>query len=237
MQAIILAAGKGTRFNSDKAKVLHQVCGKIVVQHLIDLAKSEGIDDIIVVIGYQGEEVQEGLEGQGLKFVWQHQQLGTGHAVMVAKEEIKDDEDVVILYGDVPAIRRETLQKLIFAHASNDVTILTAELKDAKWYGRMIREDGEVVGIKEAKDCSPEELEIKEINSGIYVVKGSFLKFALDQLKSNNAQKEYYLTDIVEIAASEGRKIGSFVIKDEDEIKGVNSLEELEEMERIMGGR
>ncbi|MFH1275839.1 MAG: NTP transferase domain-containing protein [Candidatus Woesearchaeota archaeon] len=237
MKAIILAAGKSTRFKSDKPKVIHKVAGKLVVQHLIDLAKAEGIKEIVVVLGYKGEEVKNTLSGQILNFAWQKEQLGTGHAVMAANEFI-DEDDILILYGDVPAIKKETLQELIKTHlqGGNIVTILTADLSDPKWYGRIIRKNNKVIGIKEMKDCSPEELMIKEINSGIYIVKGDFLKKALFELKDNNAQKEYYLTDIVGIAASENQKVGTFIIHDENEIKGINSLEELEEMKKIMQG-
>ena len=241
MKAIILAAGKGTRFKSDKAKVLQEILGKSLIERVIDLAVSVGIKEKVIVVGYQGEEVIKSLEKKkDVKFVWQHLQLGTGHAVMSARDEINPTDDILILYGDVPATKKETIQKLIKEHQAkkNVVTILTAELEDPKWYGRIVRDKkGNITCIREAKDCSPKELEIKEINTAILIVQGKFLLEALSKLKANNTQKEYYLTDIVEIASNEGKNVGALLINDENEIKGVNSIEELQEMRFILQKR
>ncbi len=238
MQAIILAAGKGTRFLSDKTKVLQEIKGKIVVQYVLDLANSVGATGKIIVIGYQGDEVIKALQdNKNVTFVWQHQQLGTGHAVMSAKEQINQKQDIIILYGDTPATKKDTLKDLIKEHQENKntLTLLTAELEDPKWYGRILRDSKRrIIGVKEAKDCLPKELEIKEINSGIMIIKGDFLAKSLKKLKTNNVQREYYLTDIVQIAVADGKKVGSLMIHDENQIKGINSLEELEEMRHIL---
>ncbi|MBS3165725.1 NTP transferase domain-containing protein [Candidatus Woesearchaeota archaeon] len=242
MQAVILAAGKGTRFQSDKAKVLHEISGKPLVKYVVELADSLGINEKIVVVGHQGKEVERSLDTiKGVHFAWQEQQMGTGHAVMMAKPYLDPKEnDVLILYGDVPGLRKETLLKLIAEHIfqRNILTVLTAELEGPKWYGRILRDNlGRVLGIREAKDATAEELLIKEINSGIMVINIPFLLSALDNLSSNNDQKEYYLTDLVEIACKRRLSVGALIVADSDEIKGVNSVEELEEMGEILGKR
>ena len=241
MKGVVLAAGKGTRFKSDSAKVLQEINGKSLIERVVDLATSAGIKEKVVVVGYQGEEVIKCLEKKkDLTFVWQYLQLGTGHAVMSAREEIKAADDVLILYGDVPATQKETILQLIKEHQvkKNVLTVLTAELEDPKWYGRILRDKNKKIGgIREAQDCSPKELEIREINSGIMIIQGKFLLRALGKLKPHNRQKEYYLTDIVETAVAEGKKVGAVRIYDENEIKGVNSLEELQEMTRILQKR
>ncbi len=238
MQAVILAAGKGKRFPGEKPKVLQEVAGKHLLKWVLELAEALGIKRKIVVIGHLGEQVQQRFFSEkDILFVWQGEQLGTGHAVKMALSAIEEGKEVLILYGDVPALRRETLQKLLQEHQQqkNVITILTASLKDPKWYGRILKdEEGKVLGIREAKDCSAEELHLHEINSGILVVESKFLKSAVEKLQPKNQQGEYYLTDIVEIAVQEGKPVGALVISDEDEIKGVNSPEELAEMERIL---
>src|SRR3989338_5820437 len=239
MQAVILAAGKGTRFHSDKAKVLHEIFGKPLVQFVVELADSLGINEKIVVVGYQGKEVEKSLDTiKGVHFAWQEQQLGTGHAVMMVKPYLNPQEnDLLVLYGDVPGLRKETLLQLIAEHKSqrNVLTVLTAELEDPKWYGKILRNHlGRVLGIREVKDATAEELQIKEINSGIMVINIPFLLSALDKLSRNNDQQEYYLTDLVEIACKQGLRVGALMVEDSDEIKGVNSVEELEEMGNIL---
>ena len=238
MKAIILAAGKGTRMNSDLPKVVLKVNGKCLINWVLDLAKQVGAEESIVVIGYKGEEVKKCLQGCDCEFVWQKEQLGTGHAVMMAKEKLFDyNGDVLILYGDVPALTEKTVNKLISVHKESDavVTILTAELDNPGSYGRMLRKDGKVIGIKEAKDASEEELMIKEFNSGIYIVDNNLLLYALDLLKNDNKQEEYYLTDIVEIAHAEGKKISAYITSNADEVEGVNTIEQLDKMEQILG--
>ncbi|MBI2666001.1 NTP transferase domain-containing protein [Candidatus Woesearchaeota archaeon] len=241
MQAIILAAGKGKRFPGDKPKVLQQVAGRSLLQHVILLVNTLGIARKVVVIGHLGEQVQQGLsQEKDLFFAWQKEQLGTGHAVKMALPHLKKSHGVLILYGDVPALRKETVRQLIteHQHKRNTLTILTASLQDPKWYGRILKDtNGKVLGIREAKDCTVEELQIKEINSGIMVVETVFLYSALEKLRPNNQQGEYYLTDIVELACQEGKAVSTVITPDEDEIKGVNSPEELIEMEKIFKER
>lgn len=240
MQAIILAAGKGTRFPGIIPKVLRPLCGKPLVEHIITLAKEVGVQDSIVVVGYQGEEVQQALHSKNIQFCWQRDQLGTGHAVLMALPLLKPKEDVLILYGDVPAIRKETLQALTKMHSKtkNVLTLLTATLEDPVWYGRILRDgQGNILGIKEAKDCTAQEQEIREIWSGVMIAQASFLQEALPKLRTANRQREYYLGDIVNLAAEEKRKVGAVTITDENEIKGVNSPEELEEMRHILERR
>ena len=161
MQALILAAGKGTRFSDEKSKVLHEVNGISLVKHVINLVDSVGIQKKVVVIGHQGEAVQKHLQDSpNILFAWQHEQKGTGHAVMMAETFLSFDQDVLILYGDVPALKEETIRKLLNEHqtSKNQVTILSANLDNPKWYGRIVREDGEIVAIREMRDASDEEL-------------------------------------------------------------------------------
>ncbi|MDP3639775.1 MAG: NTP transferase domain-containing protein [Nanoarchaeota archaeon] len=239
MKAIILAAGKGTRFASEKTKVLHCIAGKPLVLHVVEKAKMLGVQQPIVVLGYQGEAVREALQHvPGVQFAWQREQLGTGHAVLMALPLLGGDEDeVLILYGDVPCLALATLQHLRIVHetAKNTLTLLTAVLDNPKWYGRIIKDNKkQLLAIREAKDANAEELRITEINSGIMLVQSSFLRTALLHLVSKNKQGEYYLTDIVEIAVREGRQVGTVLVDDPREIQGVNSLEELEEAQGIV---
>src|SRR3989338_8149844 len=213
LQAVILAAGKGKRFPGAKPKVLQEVVGKPLITHVFALAVALGITKKIVVIGHLGEQVQQQLSSEkNLSFVWQREQLGTGHAVKMAIPYLEKESAVLILYGDVPALKKETLQRLIaeHEHKKNALTILTASLREPKWYGRILKDkEGKVLGIREAKDCSAEELQIKEINSGIMVVESEFLFSALEKVKNTNQQGEYYLTDIVAIACHESKAVST----------------------------
>ena len=238
MKAIILAAGKGIRFLSEKTKLLHCIGHKPLVVHVVEKAKMLGVGQPIVVLGYQGEAVREALQHvPGVQFAWQREQLGTGHAVQMALPLLeKEEDDVLILYGDVPCLSLATLQHLRVVHetAKNTLTLLTAVLDDPKWYGRIIKDNKkQLLAIREAKDANAKELQIKEINSGIMLVQSSFLRTALQQLVPKNQQGEYYLTDIVEIAVQERKRVGTVIVDDSREIQGVNSLEELEEAQSI----
>ncbi len=238
MKAIILAAGKGTRFASEKTKVLHCIAGKPLVLHVVEKAKMLGVGQPIVVLGYQGEAVREALQHiPGVQFAWQREQRGTGHAVQMALPFLgREEDDVLILYGDVPCLALATLQHLRIVHetAKNTLTLLTAVVEEPRWYGRILKDEkGQLLAIREAKDAIPEELQIKEINSGIMLVQSSFLRMALRHLAPKNQQGEYYLTDIVEMAVQEGKRVGTVIIDDPREIQGVNSLEELEEAQGI----
>jgi UDP-N-acetylglucosamine diphosphorylase/glucosamine-1-phosphate N-acetyltransferase len=232
IKILILAAGKGTRMNSDLPKVLHKIKGKEMISYVVDVAEKIS-KEITIIVGHKGEEVIE--KTSQWNHVWQREQLGTGHAVMMAENEIHK-EDVLILYGDVPAIKEKTLQRLINQHKLTNagVTILTTNLKEPFGYGRMVREKGKIKAIVEEKDASPEEKKITEVNTGIMVIKGEFLIKAIREIKTNNYQKEYYLTDIVKIAHENEVLISSTNIVESVEVKGVNTIKDKEEIEEYL---
>lgn len=230
----------GTRMKSDMPKVVHKVCGKELVKWVIDASREAGADEVVAVIGHKADMVKPVI-GENAKIAIQAEQLGTGHAVMQAAEYIKKAKgSVVVLNGDTPLIKAETIKKAIDYHVSNgnSATVITAEFEDATGYGRIVRgEDGSVLRIVEQKDASDEEKKIKEINSGMYVFNGADLAEALDKLTPNNAQGEYYLTDTLEILRGAGKKIGGYTIEDNDEIRGINNRIQLSEAETIMQRR
>ena len=238
--SIILAAGMGTRMKSDMPKVVHKVCGKELVKWVIDASREAGADTVVAVIGHKAEAVRPVI-GESAETVIQAEQLGTGHAVVQAAEYIKSAPgSVVVLNGDTPLIKAETIKKAIEYHEAqgNSATVITAEFEDATGYGRIVRgEDGSVLRIVEQKDASEEEKKIREINSGMYVFKGTELAWALDKLTPNNAQGEYYLTDTLAILRGDGKKIGGYTIEDNDEIRGINNRVQLSEAETIMQSR
>lgn len=242
MKAIILAAGKGKRLLSETMnmpKVLRRAAGKPLISHVlgnIDFIKDE---DITIVAGYKREMVVEHL-GEKYTYAIQEEQKGTGHAVMMAKDLFKDyDGDVLILYGDMPLLKKDTYQNLIKAHIDSgaDCTVLTATTEEKLPYGRIIRENGEFLDVVEDKDCTPEQKDIKEVNVGVYVFKSKVLFDNLDNLKNNNAQGEYYLTDVPKILIGKGKKIASHTTFDATEIKGVNTPEDLDFCEKFLGGQ
>lgn len=240
LNAIILAAGEGTRMKSKTPKVLHKVVGKSMVEHVIDAADEVGCDRKIVVVGSGREKVEAYLEKLDLTFVHQAERLGSGHAVMVCDHEIRTDEDVLILCGDTPLIQGKTLQKLLDTHRScgNACTVLTAELEQPYGYGRIVRDEkGNVLKIVEEKDADEATKQIKEINSGIYCFKGEQLKHYLKQIDNNNSQKEYYLTDMLELLNKAGYPVGTAVVTDFDDLRGVNSRVQLSESEAIFRNR
>lgn len=240
INAVILAAGEGTRMKSNNPKVSHKVCGKPMVQHVIDSAISAGIDDIIVVVGYKAEMVKECIKTD-VKYALQEKQLGTGHAVMCALDFIKDNDGLtLILCGDVPLISEFTLSSLISYHNSNGLsgTILTADFDDPSGYGRIVRDkSGNVEKIVEHKDASDTERKINEINSGMYCFNTQKLIKALKNVKNNNAQGEYYLTDVIGILKGMGLKLGAYKVLDNTEIMGINSRIQLYEAENVMRSR
>lgn len=238
---IILAAGKGKRMKSDLAKVLHPVGGVPMLTHPVAAARAAGSRRIVVVIGHQAERIRE-LFGKGdLTFVEQPEQLGTGHAVLQAREVFRDYEGtIVILCGDVPLILPETVRALHDRHRFERaaVTVLTTIPADPAGYGRVVKAgDGTVLRIVEHKDATPEERLIREINTGIYCVESRFLFTALGGLGNRNAQGEYYLTDIVGIASGKGLRVVSALADDPMEVMGINTPEELETAGRLMGMR
>ena len=239
LKAVILAAGKGTRMESLLPKVLHEVNGEPMVEYSIRAARKAGADEIIVIVGYQGDMVKKAIE-EKVSFVEQKEQLGTGHAVMCAKDLIGTKGDTLILCGDTPLIKGETLKKLYDFHKreSNGVTVLSASIDDPTGYGRIIRDaSGAFQKIVEHKDCDEDELKVNEINSGMYLFNNESLSASLGRLDNNNSQGEYYLTDTIQIIKKAGIKVNAMVIDDITEIMGVNTKAQLAEAERIMNSR
>ncbi|MGH4049922.1 MAG: bifunctional UDP-N-acetylglucosamine diphosphorylase/glucosamine-1-phosphate N-acetyltransferase GlmU [Clostridium sp.] len=238
--AIILAAGEGKRMNSSLPKVMHKVCGKEMINHVIDVMRSADIEMVDVVIGKGAEEVKKGTECRKINYSIQEEQLGTGHAVMCANEFLRGKSGTVAIFvGDGPLITENTVRKLLDYHEKGDfkATILTSTIDRPAKYGRIIRdENGEVKKIVEFKDCSEDELLVKEINSGMYCFNIEELLSSLDKLNNNNAQKEYYLTDAIGILKNGGFKVGAFDVP-ADEITAVNSKVELADAQAIMRKR
>ncbi|WP_034918204.1 bifunctional UDP-N-acetylglucosamine diphosphorylase/glucosamine-1-phosphate N-acetyltransferase GlmU [Erwinia sp. 9145] len=233
ISVVILAAGKGTRMYSDLPKVLHLLAGKPMVQHVIDAANRVGADQVHLVYGHGGELLQSTLTDPALNWVLQAEQLGTGHAMQQAAPHFADDEDILMLYGDVPLISVETLQRLRAAKPEGGIALLTVILENPTGYGRILRENGSVVGIVEQKDASAEQLAIHEINTGILLANGADLKRWLSKLTNNNAQGEYYITDIIALAHQEGRVIEAVHPSRTTETDGVNNRLQLATLERV----
>jgi UDP-N-acetylglucosamine diphosphorylase/glucosamine-1-phosphate N-acetyltransferase len=229
--ALILAAGKGTRMKSDLAKVLHELAEKPLLYYSLEAARNAGADKIVVIIGHQAGEVRKKFPDTGIIFVEQKPQLGTGHAVMQAKKALEGYRGLtVILCGDVPLLKPETINGLIEKHVTSKVqlTVLTTYPTDVKGYGRVVKNaTGNILKIVEERDATETEKKIGEINTGIYCADTTFLFNALEKIKKNNDQKEYYLTDIVEIACREGVSIQSHIAIDYIEVMGINTSEQL----------
>jgi len=239
---VILAAGLGTRMKSNKAKVLHEVCGKPMVNYVAKTASKIAGDNVVLVVGHQADKVRQTVSDIGtFGYAYQKEQLGTGHAVLCALPLLPDrSREVIILYGDVPLIKAETLSALIRLHANEkrDISILAVEFEDPSGYGRILLDkSGRVRAIVEEADASAQQKRIKLINTGIYCVKKEFLLRAVPQIKSDNAQGEIYLTDIVGIAYNEKRSIGVSVGGDPFEVTGINTIQELKRVERAMKNR
>ena len=232
MSAIILAAGKGKRMNSDLAKVLHHLCGKPLLTYSVDAVRALNVEKIVVIIGHQAGLVRETFKNKGLIFVEQLEQLGTGHAVLQARDVFRSyDGAILILCGDVPMLSISTIRALLEVHSleKSVVTVLTTILEDPSGYGRVIREGdaGGISRIVEEKDASPAERKVREINTGIYVVESGFLFSAVGDIGNENIQKEYYLTDIVGIASMKGLKTRAFITADSYEAMGINTPDDL----------
>jgi bifunctional UDP-N-acetylglucosamine pyrophosphorylase/glucosamine-1-phosphate N-acetyltransferase len=237
---IVLAAGQGKRMKSKLYKVMHPVCGKPMVGHVIDILEQLQVNRTVVVVGYGAEMVQNYLGGRA-EYVLQSEQLGTGHAVIQAKDLLQNEEGTtIVICGDTPLVKAETLLKMIEIHQSNkaSATILTAELINPEGYGRILRDvQGNVVNIVEQKDCSESERAIKEINAGTYLFDNRSLFEALSQVNNNNVQQEYYLTDVIGIMQKEGKLIVGFCTDDATEVIGVNDRVALSEAEGFMRQR
>ncbi len=237
----ILAAGLGKRMKSpNKPKVMFEICGRPMIQYVVELALDVNADKIIPIVGHHREQVIDFLNNlypdEGIEYAVQAEQLGTGHAVMQTESLLKDfDGEILILSGDVPLLKLETVEKLIDEHYenNNDATLLTTVFRDSSGYGRVVRDQsGNFVKIVEEKDATGEEKKIKEINPAIYIVNSKVLFESLKKITPENNQKEYYLTDIFRFIPKE--KIRTVVTDDELEVTGVNSIEQLAEMEKAM---
>ncbi|NLN16308.1 MAG: bifunctional UDP-N-acetylglucosamine diphosphorylase/glucosamine-1-phosphate N-acetyltransferase GlmU [Firmicutes bacterium] len=238
LAAMVLAAGQGTRMRSRRAKVLHKVCGKPMVGHVIDSLRLAGVSRIIVVVGHQGEKVMEAIGG-GVEFLWQREQLGTGHAVSMAKDIFAGHEGhLLVLAGDTPLLAPETLKELAAAGRGFAAAILTARMPDPKGYGRIIRgTDGTVLAIVEERDATPDQLAVDEVNTGTYIFRSQDLFPALAKVRPENAQGEYYLTDVIGLLVEEGKKIGSLQCQDWQEAMGINDRVQLAFAEGVLRDR
>ena len=233
LEVIILAAGQGKRMHSSVPKVLHTVGGKTLLAHVIDAAGALAPRAIRVVYGHGGEDVRKNLASAPVQWVHQAEQLGTGHAVQQAIVSVADDATVLVLYGDVPLIHTETLRQLISPAVQPTLSLLTAELPDPSGYGRIVRNPrGDVERIVEQKDATPVEAAVREINTGIMAVSAKLLGRWLSRLENRNSQREYYLTDVVRMAVTEGVPVVTHRPRTVWEILGVNSKRELAELER-----
>jgi bifunctional UDP-N-acetylglucosamine pyrophosphorylase/glucosamine-1-phosphate N-acetyltransferase len=239
LSTIILGAGKGKRMKSDLVKVLHPLLGIPMLSYPIDLS-IHGISSgkTIVVVGYQGERIRDRFTDERLTFVDQGDPMGTGHAVLCTESHLKGFKGtVLILCGDVPLLKRDTVRKFIDAHEGNggSITVMTAVLEDPSGYGRIVRVNGGLIRrIVEEEDASPGELAIKEVNTGIYCAHSPFLFEALGKVSTDNAQGEYYLTDIVAIANEEGRSVYAFPVEDSTEAMGINTRVDLAKADEIL---
>jgi bifunctional UDP-N-acetylglucosamine pyrophosphorylase/glucosamine-1-phosphate N-acetyltransferase len=239
---VILAAGLGTRMRSRRAKVLHRAGGMALVEHVLDAARAVATKGrVVVVTGHQANEVEELLQPSGARFVRQLEQKGTGNALAVCRDEVaRDGGLLMVLYGDTPLLSGETLRQLRDAQAGSDAaaTLITTELADPTGYGRVVLDDsGAVRAIVEQKACAPEQLLIKQINSGIYCFRADLLWKYLDEVKPNNKANEYYLTDMAEILTRHGHRVLPLHIKDPSELLGINTRIELAEADRILRRR
>jgi len=232
IRLIVLAAGKGTRMKSAMPKVLHRLAGKSMLGHVLDTVSALNPASITVVIGHGSEQVKQAIT-HSVNWAMQTEQLGTGHAVQQALEGIEDDDTVLITYGDVPLTRLQTFKSLLDVTSVKQVGLLSLIVDDPNGYGRIKRVNGAVTGVVEQKDASDEELAINEINAGVLAVNGGSLKQFLSEIDNNNAQGEYYLTDIFELAVKAGQSIQTVHPQDEWEAEGINSREQLAEMERV----
>lgn len=244
IKSVILAAGKGTRMKSDMPKVLHTIFDKTLVGYVIDAVNNTGLaDENFVIVGHQAERVEEYINKNydNAKCVLQSPQLGTGHAVSMALPYLKDfDGEVVILNGDLPLITSDTIKEFVEFHKNkkSDVTVMSANFDDPTNYGRIIRNsDGTLNAIVEEKDTNPEQKKVKEINVGCYCLNWTKVKNAFNELKTDNAQGEYYLTDIVKWANNQKLSVNAYIIKDNDETFGINSKAHLAEATKMLNNR
>ena len=254
MISVILAAGKGTRMKSEQSKVLHKVNGVPMIRRVVTVLENIGNKKNVFILGHKKEDVL--AEMGDVDFVTQEEQLGTGHAILIAKDKIKEyGEDVLITCGDTPLLKEETLKKLKFFGSliiiyltlpiikkefekkDLDCIVLSCKVKNPFGYGRIVKENGKISNIVEEKEADENEKKIDEINTGVYIFKNESLLYAIKKIDNNNSKGEYYLTDAIKILTSEGYNVDSFQIEDEDEILGVNSKVQLAQAEKILRNR
>lgn len=237
IHSLILAAGKGTRMKSDLPKVIHPILGQPMVAYVIDRVIDAGSTDVSLVVGYKSSEVKASLGDYNVSYVEQTEQFGTGHAVQCYAKETKNiPESLLVVCGDTPLLSLETLKELLKKHKEHNpaITMMTLDMKEPGNYGRIVRDGDKVIAIREAKDCTDDELEIKEVNLAVYLFNGDFLFDNIFKLKSNNKQGEFYLTDLVEMAAAQGKSVITCKEKDEASTIGINSRIHLEYVSKIL---
>ena len=238
---LILAAGKGTRMKSDLVKVLHPVAGRPMLDYVLNLAERMGSSRIAVIIGHQADLVEARYGNRGLAFVYQREQLGTGHAVLQAREAFAGYRGtILILCGDVPLLQASTIRELMDRHRASGaaLTVLTTLLEDPFGYGRVVKDaGGSVLGIVEHRDATDEQRKIREINTGIYCAENPFLFEAVAGIGNDNAQREYYFTDLFAIARRKGVRTASVVAPDSGEVMGINSPDDLARATQIVQER
>ncbi|MGA9852462.1 MAG: bifunctional UDP-N-acetylglucosamine diphosphorylase/glucosamine-1-phosphate N-acetyltransferase GlmU [Gammaproteobacteria bacterium] len=238
LSVVILAAGQGKRMHSDLPKVLQPLGGKTLLEHVVHTASVLKPDVIYVVYGHGGEQVPTAFKHLPVQWVLQAEQLGTGHAVMQALPQIPDDHDVLVLYGDVPLVRAETIQALVALAQRGELAILTARVADSAGYGRILRAtEDQVQRIVEDKDATPDERKINEINTGLLACKAGLLRRWFANVRNHNVQKEYYLPDVIPIAVKEGVLVSGILAAEESEVAGVNDRRQLAAAERVLQQR
>lgn len=237
LSTIILAAGQGKRMRSELPKVLQPLAGRPLLSHVLDTARALQAADIAVVYGHGGDAVRTACAADDLRWALQSEQLGTGHAVQQAAPDIPDANQALVLYGDVPLLTASTLQRLIDATATDEVSLLTVELQDPTGYGRIIRNDGRVIASIEERDASDEQRAVTEINTGVMIAPGAKLKRWLASLTNNNAQGEYYLTDVIALAVQDGTTVNGIKADNWTEVMGINDKKQLAEAERALQAR
>lgn len=240
IDAVVLAAGKGTRMKSDLPKVLHRLAGRPLLDHVLDTVQAVGVDHTVVVVGHQADLVRQTCGRPGLDFALQSPQLGTGHAVQVAVPQLRPGGWCVVLAGDVPLLTEATLRQLIAGATAGDAAavILTCVVPDAGAYGRIIKDgQGQVLKIVEARDATPAELAVGEYNTGILCFRTDLMIEALANLTTDNDQGEYYLTDTVAWLVGAGQRVEAVATSDPDEVGGINTVAELEAAGRILARR
>jgi len=233
LSVIILAAGAGTRMRSSKPKVLHKLAGIPMVEHVYNTSKLLGAKQIQLVYGHGGDLLKQQCQHFDVEWSLQAEQLGTAHAVQQASPNIDDDAVALILYGDVPLTKAETLETLVNNVSANNISLLTVKLEDPAGYGRIVREKGKVTSIVEHKDASDEIKTIKEVNTGILAVNAAYLNDCLNKIDNNNIQGEYYLTDIIALAVNDGNEVITTQVEQCYEVEGINDRKQLARLERI----